>query len=116
MRNLRVGTSSDLIIVSAKIQVANRLGIVRIFHRRTYATRFAQPIWHQAEERICVPPYCKLRIGLVASWRNASNTMMNPNAARIAFEIPGAALYLGEKVKGLTCPTRVCGCGGTLLP
>ena len=35
--------------------------------------------------------------------------MMNPNAARIAFEIPGAALYLGEKVKGLTCPTRFVG-------
>ena len=35
----------------------------------------------------------------MASWRKA--LWVNPNAARMAFEIPGAALYLGEKVKGI---------------
>ena len=69
MRNLRP-VNLLTYMVSAKIQVANRHRVVRIFHRRTYATRFAQPIWHQAEERICVPPLrLYQRIGLVVSWR-----------------------------------------------
>ncbi len=58
------------------------------------------------------PPHCKLRVGLVAS--DASNTMMNPNAARMAFKIPGAVLYSDEKVKRLMCPIRSCRCGSTL--